>query len=393
MTEHLFARYEAADSKLKELVGRARQITVCLDEWTKKGLSLSFLGVSACFYDPTDSVPRHIVMRIKQIEHPHTSERLKEVVMETLTEWNIDRSKVVMLVTDNGANVVKAMRLMREEASESDAIEGEQEEDAEEEEDFVNDEDQDDSELSEDYQEEFTVPFVSLRHMPCMAHTLQLVVKKALSTNSCSILSKARSLVGHVRKSGVAVQKLQDICGKTLPVDNATRWNSSYLMMKRLTELRHSINQVVQMLKVDTLRVAEWEEVENVVNLLEPFADQTNLLQSDAHSLSYIIPALLDLQYHLHNFEPLRMVSRAMLQDLNRRFEHILQPSSEHFNPLPAAACLLDPTVAAVMLTDDVKELLEASKCYVISQVCFWDYFSCCCFAYIIFHLFYTPTF
>lgn len=257
----------------------------------------------------------------------------------------------------------------------------------------MNDEDQDDSELSEDYQEEFTVPFVSLRHMPCMAHTLQLVVKKALSTNSCSILSKARSLVGHVRKSGVAVQKLQDICGKTLPVDNATRWNSSYLMMKRLTELRHSINQVVQMLKVDTLRVAEWEEVENVVNLLEPFADQTNLLQSDAHSLSYIIPALLDLQYHLHNFEPLRMVSRAMLQDLNRRFEHILQPSSEHFNPLPAAACLLDPTVAAVMLTDDVKELLEAGKCYVISQVCFWDYFSCCCFAYIIFHLFYTPTF
>jgi len=105
MTEHLFARYEAAVSKLKEVVGRARQITVCLDEWTKKGHSLSFLGVSACFYDPVDSVTRHIVMRIKQIQHPHTGEMLKEAVMETLTEWNIDRSKVLLLVTDNGANV------------------------------------------------------------------------------------------------------------------------------------------------------------------------------------------------------------------------------------------------------------------------------------------------
>jgi len=185
--------------------------------------------------------------------------------------------------------------------------------------------DQDESEDDQGMMTNFTVPFVSCRHMPCIAHTLQLVVKKALSTNSCSILSKARSLVGHVRKSGVAVQKLQDIRSKTLPVDNTTTWNSSYLMMKRLTELRPSINQVVQMLKVDTLRVAEWEEVENVVNLLEPFAEQTNLLQSDAQSMSYIVPALLDLQYHLHNFQPLKMVSQAIWHDLNVRFQHILQ--------------------------------------------------------------------
>jgi len=105
----------------------SRQITVCLDEWTKKGLtgSLSFLGVSACFYDPVDSVTRHIVMLIKQIQHPHTGEMLKEAIMETLTEWNIDHNKVVMLVTDNGANVVKAMRLLRKEASNSDVMEGE----------------------------------------------------------------------------------------------------------------------------------------------------------------------------------------------------------------------------------------------------------------------------
>jgi len=37
--------------------------------------------------------------------------------LETLTDRNIDSSKVLMLVTENGANVVKAMRLIGEEAA------------------------------------------------------------------------------------------------------------------------------------------------------------------------------------------------------------------------------------------------------------------------------------
>lgn len=50
--------------------------------------------------------------------------------METRTEWNIEESsKVLMLVTDNGANVVKAMRQMGEEAG--DDAEDEQHEEVE----------------------------------------------------------------------------------------------------------------------------------------------------------------------------------------------------------------------------------------------------------------------
>lgn len=40
-----------------------------------------------------------------------------DAVTETLSEWNTDSTKVLMLVTDNGANVVKAMRLLSEEAT------------------------------------------------------------------------------------------------------------------------------------------------------------------------------------------------------------------------------------------------------------------------------------
>jgi len=58
-----------------------------------------------------------------------------------------------------------------------------------------------------------------------------------------------------------------------------------------------------------------------------------------------------------------------MLQDLNARFKHILEPTIHNFNPIPASACLLDPSVARTMFTEDVCELLEAAKSYTITQV------------------------
>jgi len=283
---------------------------VCLDEWTKKSLTASFLGISCCFYDPVDSITRHIVLSIQQIQHPHTGEMLKDAVTETLSEWNIDSTKVLMLVTDNGANVVKAMRLLSEEAaaaaastSSTDEMGDLEDEQAESGENDL-DEETSDEDLADDCcEDELDFPYIAFRHMPCMAHSLQLVVKKTFSSNHCSIVSKVRALVAHIRRSGVAVQMLLNLSGKNVIMDNATRWNSSFQMMKRLSELRTSVNQVTQAMKIDSLRVAEWDELASLVNLLEPFTDQTNLLQSDAQSLSYIIPSLINLQYHLQNFK------------------------------------------------------------------------------------------
>ena len=45
-----------------------------------------------------------------------------------------------------------------------------------------------------------------------------------------------------------------------------------------------------------------------------------------------------------------KMLRNALLHDLNVHFQHILQPSSDNFNPLPAAATLLDPTVSTALV-------------------------------------------
>ena len=81
---------------------------------------------------------------------------------------------------------------------------------------------------------------------------------------------------------------------------------------------------------------------------------------------------MMDLECHLQQMSistssaPLNLT---MLADMRSRFSSLLCPQSSNFNPLPAAACLLDHTVASVLLTAD-QQLIEAAKLYFISEVC-----------------------
>jgi hypothetical protein len=61
----------------------------------------------------------------------------------------------------------------------------------------------------------------------CIAHTLQLVIKKAYCHYD-SHLVKVRQLIGKSKKSSVTVGKLKKKTGRVLLCDNSTRWNSTY---------------------------------------------------------------------------------------------------------------------------------------------------------------------
>lgn len=53
---------------------------------------------------------------------------------------------------------------------------------------------------------------------------------------------------------------------------------------------------------------------------------------------------------------------RHVLRDFRERFRKIIDANAQDFNPLPAVATLLDPTVASVLLTTQTRDLLEAAK-------------------------------
>src|ERR1043165_7273732 len=55
---------------------------------------------------------------------------------------------------------------------------------------------------------------VLCRLMPCVAHTLQLVVKQAYRKHYAQIILKARKVVSQSRRSSVALEKWNRKCGK-----------------------------------------------------------------------------------------------------------------------------------------------------------------------------------
>src|SRR5688572_28393278 len=62
------------------------------------------------------------------------------------------------------------------------------------------------------------------------------------------------------------------------------------------------------------------------------------------------------------------LVMQSMLQSFRVRFDMILNPNHASFNPLPAASCLLDSTVGAVLLQEESADLLRAAKTYITHQ-------------------------
>jgi len=87
-------------------------------------------------------------------------------------------------------------------------------------------------------------------------------------------------------------------------------------------------------------------------------------------SLSYVIPSILEISLHLQDTTLSKMFAQQLREDLLARFAIFLNPSSPGFDPLPAAACRLDPTVSTIMTDrEDTSDLLAASKAFVTVKV------------------------
>ncbi len=178
-------------------------------------------------------------------------------------DWSIF-DKVVMLVTDNAANMIAAARL---------------------------------------------IP--TWRHYPCFAHTLQLVIKDALSVTELEeLLERARTIVTFIHSSNIASNKLKYFAAprsskKNLDADVPTRWNSTCIMLCSLLQLKESVCGALYCRYVNRpeldLQDYEWEMLSGLVNISAPIEEITTDLSSQTYpSLSKLIPAVRLLQASLY---------------------------------------------------------------------------------------------
>lgn len=137
-------------------------------------------------------------------------------------------------------------------------------------------------------------------------------------------------------------------------------------MISRLLEIKPALLEVLDEMKLDGLLNSEWARLAELCKLLEPFKEQTDIMQTDTLSLSSIIPTLLELSLHLQEPCFTKTLSVPLLSALRRRFAIFLDPASANFDPIAAAATFLDPTVSSTTLQrDDMGHLLHAAKTYI----------------------------
>ena len=93
-------------AKIQDSLSSANNINLCADIWTKRGMSPSYLDVSAHFFSRKDHKWQVATLAVRRMTGEHTGDTIHALVEEILKEWDILTAKVGVIVTVSGSNMV-----------------------------------------------------------------------------------------------------------------------------------------------------------------------------------------------------------------------------------------------------------------------------------------------
>lgn len=275
------------ENKIKEMVtleNAGPYLAFTTDCWSGDTESLMSL---TCHFIDSDWERKQIVLNVKAMHGSHTGEYISEVFLSLLRHWDIDTERVVLVLRDSGANMIKGMRLTE-------------------------------------------VPDLS-----CSAHTLQLVVNDGINSQRAvmDIVAKLKSSATHFNHSILAKQRLKDIQKELdLPQHRIiqsvpTRWNSTLHMLESMLEQKRALTVYAgEHGKISILTADQWTLVGNLIDTLSPLEQVTLEMSRSDSSISCIIPSITVLKMLLEvegaKARGIKTLRDTMLDSLKARFEN-----------------------------------------------------------------------
>ena len=184
------------------------------------------------------------------------SSHMKNLIIKALTKFDISKSNVVGARVDNASNMTKAIQLLNKD---EDYTKEELDNDGTFQEATMND-----TVLRDAIVNSFDV---TVHHMRCAEHTLQLRIKNDFKLDGLGrFLTKFRDITGRLRAPQTdAVLKHHN---KSMIIDVATRWGSTFAMLKRLLELRSTIEHEDFGDREINLSTNDWCKIQKLVDVL-----------------------------------------------------------------------------------------------------------------------------
>lgn len=216
---------------------------ICLtsDLWTSRA-NESYLAITG-HYVTEDFKIKSVLLYCGSFEDAHTSENIHTALAKMAEEWNI-ADKINFVVTDNAANITRAVRDM------------------------------------------------GWKHYGCYAHTLNLIIQDTLKILQ-PLLEKIKKIVRHFKTSSTALAKLlkaqttenPDCIPKRLKQEVPTRWNSAYYMLQRFVELESHVRSTIAILRQDLPIISneEWVWCAELCKILKPFDDATTSMSGQSY--------------------------------------------------------------------------------------------------------------
>jgi hypothetical protein len=290
-------KFKQVKAKVKIQLNDAAYVCLTTDIWTSRTTE-GYITVTCHFIGESWQMVSFVLETFNLCVN-HTAENIAAELVRIADEWNITE-KVVAIVTDNAANMVVAIRITR------------------------------------------------WKHIPCFAHTLNLIVQGALSAakETADLKKKCKDMVTFFHQSTKASDKLKEVQRQLgvpeakLIQDVETRWNSTFYMFQRILEQQEAITTTLclQGRNEMCLSASDKEHLKKAMDVLQPFETATTEMSAEKYvSVSKIIPLARSLQRITVGSVVSQGIKNELVSQMRNRFVNM------EGNVLLTKSTLLDP--------------------------------------------------
>ncbi|XP_066585542.1 E3 SUMO-protein ligase ZBED1-like [Prorops nasuta] len=299
-------KYEVLSEIIKLQLHTTEHLSLTTDIWTDPLNIKSFLGLTSHYI--CDNKLKSVALGVTELKERHTAEYIEMWLLNTVDEWKICIDSIVAIVSDNGANIKKAVK------------------DA----------------------------FGESKHLSCFAHSLNLIPTKVIESKEISfICKKVKCIVTYFKKSVAAMDNLRSISDLKLIQSIETRWNSTHDMFERFVELFDKVSSVLLKFPAAPIMVTakELQILKEFIVLLKPFKEATNIISGESYlTASKVIPIVNTLKTALNDSRPTTETANEMKKLLLEQFE--LRFSNIEEEPIFGFATILDPRFKSIHFRD-----------------------------------------
>ena len=308
ITTYMEEKYNLFSAAVKNRLSFVDYFSLTADCWSDVHNDVSYLGMTAHYEREGELLSTTI--GVTELSESHTAEYLGEWMTSITSEWNIADEKKVSIVTDNAANIVKAVN---------------------------------------DY-------FGNNRHRPCFAHTINLVASNTLDFQDAqTVIIKIKNIVKFFKQSNLASDALRKVSVLKLIQSVETRWNSTYYMLERFTLLADEVATILlkfpnspPMLSAEELQLAK-----EILEVLRPIEVLTKELCGERYvTSSKLIPMVNCLKKKVESLRikvktaTAKSLLSRLVSEISKRFGQI---ESSHVN---AISTILDPRFKRIHFND-----------------------------------------